>query len=50
MRLYPNSLLKDMAASTKGKTSSEIDATDNDIKFMKSMIQIEKLPTQESTQ
>ena len=49
MRLYTNSLLKDMTAYRKGKTSSEIDAIDNDIKFMKSMIQIEKLPTREST-
>ena len=51
MRLYPNSLLQDtrMAASRKGKTCHEIDAIDNDIEFMKSMIQIEKLPTHKST-
>ena len=36
MRLYPNSVLKDMAASKKGKTCRKIDAIKNDIKFMKS--------------
>ena len=38
MRLYPNSLLKDIAASKKGKTCYEIDAVDNDIEFLKSMM------------
>ena len=38
MRLYPNSLLKDMVASKKVKTCREIDAIDNDTEFMKSMM------------
>ena len=49
MRLYPNSLVKDIVASKKGKTCHEIDAIDNGIKFMKSMMSDGKLPTQEST-
>ena len=38
MRLYRNSVLKDMAATKKGKTPKEIDAINHDIEFMKSMM------------
>ena len=38
MRLYRNSVLKDMTATKKGKTPKEIEAIDHDIEFMKSMM------------
>ena len=43
LRLYPNRLLKDMAASKQGKTSRKTAAIDNDIDFMKSMMSDRKV-------
>ena len=38
MRLYRNSVLKDMAATKKGKTPKKFDAINHNIEFMKSMM------------